>query len=479
MLVTTVLAYLPSLAGGWLNWDDPWLVRDNPLLAQARWSDLWTILTDLSRPTRLALGAEYLPLRDLSYLFESRFFGLSPAVLRIDNLLIYLLALLLLRRALRALMSDPRIAELAIWIFALAPVHVESVAWIAGRKDLVALLCVSAAFSVYARRSRSAWLFTALLLALSMLGKSMSIAAVALLPMLDLLAHRRPDPKALVLSSIAVALVLSVQLYVGRLVGMTAAPAGGTMLTALATMGPVWLRYLYCLLWPGALSLVHDVPTRTSFDAWSIMGYGVVVLWLAVAAIHLKKKRQPWLLASWLAFVVPLVPVSQILFSLQNRMADRYLWLSALAPALLLAGLISRFRRAGWVISVGFLVLCGAGTAQRANLFGDSALVFADATAKTRTSTAAPYQLAMAYEAMGDDARARAAYRNLLERSNVGEPVRRATNNLARLEARHGHWREAERVLRRGLKHFADDAKMRDNLQKVLEHLAATRGSAP
>ena len=92
MLVTTVLAYLPSLAGGWLNWDDPWLVRDNPLLAQARWSDLWTILTDLSRPTRLALGAEYLPLRDLSYLFESRFFGLSPAVLRIDNLLIYLLA---------------------------------------------------------------------------------------------------------------------------------------------------------------------------------------------------------------------------------------------------------------------------------------------------------------------------------------------------------------------------------------------------
>jgi hypothetical protein len=298
------------------------------------------------------------------------------------------------------------------------------------------------------------------------------VVAVALLPVCDVLGRRRPDLRALGLGGLAVLLVVPLHVFVGHGVGMMAELPGGSRISAVMTMGEVWLRYLGALLWPPSLSLIHDVPIRTSWDRVSLLGYTALLGWLALGLGLLWRRRSPMVLSTLALFIVPLIPVSQILYPLQNRMADRYLWLSVFAIALVVATLASRFPKYGLL---GAALVCGglAGfSAHRATLFGDPVLAFTDATDKTRLSPVAPYQLGQAYEAAGDFDRARAAYQAVLARDPGSEAGRRATNNWARLESRRGRWDLAEAILRDGLSRFPRDAKMVDNLDRTVRRRA-------
>jgi protein O-mannosyl-transferase len=244
---------------------------------------------------------------------------------------------------------------------------------------------------------------------------------------------------------------------------------GGSRWTAIMTMGPVWLRYGELLGWPGSLSLLHDVPVRTAWSAAGVLGYAILVFWGVVGVWLWRERRVSVPLGAWLWFVVPLLPVSQIAFPLQNLMADRYLLLPVLALGLLAVPLVERAPRWG-LAAVGVLVASFTiATAQRSALFADSVSLFADALGKTQLSALAPYQLGKALEDSGDEPGARAAYEEVLRRApGASDEARRATNNLAKLYARAGRLAEAERVLRRGIGIWPEDRKMRDNLRKVL-----------
>ena len=469
LVVVTLLAYLPSLGGTWLNWDDPWLIRDNPILNGGGVSALARIWTDFSLETRLALGAEYLPIRDTELLVELSLFGPSPRLLRLTNLLIYLVAVIAFRGALQRTIGTFWPAEAAAWIFALHPVHVESVAWLAGRKDVLALAFVGGALFVHAGSSRRRLWLVPLLLLLAHLSKSMTVTAVGLVFAQDLLARRRPDPKLYVAALGVAVIALTAHLAVGRSVGMTEDPAGGSRVAQIATMGPIWLRYAWLLVWPPALSLVQDVVVRTTLDLLSIAGWSTLAAWGAGGVLLWRRRAEPRLFALWLWFVVPLIPVSQVLFPLQNQMADRYLFLSVMAPALLLAWCFERAPRLGAPVAAVATLGITLATTARSSLFADSAAVFADATAKTRLSPMAPYQLAQALEAYGDWPGAVRQYEETLRRAaGSGEAGRRATNNLAKLHARAGRLAQAERVLRDGRASWPDDPKILRNLAEVL-----------
>ena len=193
-------------------------------------------------------------------------------------------------------------------------------------------------------------------------------------------------------------------------------------------------------------------------------------------AVHQWRRNRPQLLVAMGFFLVPLLPVSQIIAPLQNRMADRYLWWSVWALCVFLVRLVERWPRFGASLSSAFLLFWLTVTAERAALFGDSALAFADATTKTNKSGIAPYQLAMALDEQGATERARDAFEEVWRRTRGrDETSRRATNNLARLEARQGNLARAEWVLRRGLQYFPNDPVMQGNLVKVLAKQALAR----
>jgi len=466
--VVLLLVYLPSLSGGFLVWDDPWLVVQNSLITRGGGREIWAILTDLSFATRHTLGAEYLPLRDLSHVLESAAFGLAPQLLRVNNLIIYVVAILLLREALLCTLGRKWTTELCVLIFALHPVHVESVAWIAGRKDVLALAFVAAMLWAWCREGGRLLGWAVAFYAAALLSKSMSVAGIVLVVVFDLVAERRLAWRALLVLALPAVLIMPLHWKVGSLMHMVGAPAGGTRWAAAATMGPVWWRYIECCFNPAALSIVHDVPIRTSWNAVAASGWAFLIGSGILAARTWWRDDEPAWLAAWLTFFVPLAPVSQVIVPLQNRMADRYLWLSVLALAWLMALLMRKFERLGASTGALLVLLFAGSTAWRAGLFGDSVSLFSDATRKTKASTVAPYLLGYALEQRKNEPAARAAYAEALRRNGQDDAARSATNNLARLEASRGALAEAEAILRKGIHKFPEDGKMRDNLIKVL-----------
>jgi tetratricopeptide (TPR) repeat protein len=479
LVALTCAAYAPIYGAGFLNLDDPWLIQDNPHYAPGAWRTPWLAFSDLSRETRMQLGAEYLPLRDLLGWLETRVFGTWAPGMHGVSVALYAGAVLLLRGALARCFGGGAGVELASLLFALHPAHAESVAWLAGQKDVLALLFVCAALYVHAGERASRRALVPLLVLCACLSKAMASAAILLLAAQDLAQRRRPDAWLYAGTSLAIGASLAVQLYVGHVVGMLAAPAGGTRYTALITMGPVWLRYLTLAFAPLQNSISYDVPDRTSWDAAALAGYSAMLGWLALGLLRARRGAiRP--LFSWLWFYGPLLPVSQVLAPLQNRMADRYLWLSVLAPCLVYGWAIEavagaaalRWRTwlahglAGLLVAFGFW-LC----LERSTLFSDSMLVFSDGARKTRHNTDAPLQLGKALEERGDLGAAVLAYREVLTRA-PHDPVpdaRRAANSLARLLARQGQLEAAERVLRSALVRFPDEPVVRNNLIKVLK----------
>lgn len=467
LCLAVVVVYVPSLSARFLNWDDPWLIEHNQLLQQPGFDTLLTIVSDFSRGVRLKLGAEYLPVRDLSVFLELQLFGKQPLLFRLVNLGLYLCGVLIWRAYFRRVLENPFQAEIVAWVFALHPVHAESVAWLSGRKDVLALLFLGLSLWAHAGSHRWRWAFVPTTLLLSHFSKAASVIGVGLLVVSDFLKGRKPQWTTYVLALVAALAAASIHLLVGHLVGMTTEPPGGSRYTAFITMGDVFLRYAVIALWPASLSIVHDVPTRTNWTLGAVSGYAFLALTLGAGAWLWLRRKKRWALSAWAWFALPLIVVSQFLFALQNRMADRYLWLSVAAVGMLLAAILKP-RRLDYAVAFAACLLLGAATAQRAHLFSDSRLVFADATRKTSRSLVAPYQLGHAHEANNDVRAAIAAYETVLaRRRGREEAARRASNNLARLYARQGRLSEAETLLRQGMTLWPDDPKLLSNLVKI------------
>jgi hypothetical protein len=474
LALTLVLVYLPSLGGGFLTLDDAWLVRDSPMPGWPAGHALRTIWSDFRVATRLVLGAEYLPVRDTATWVTARLFGRSPEALRVLNLAAYVGAVLCFRAAIRATLQDRATAELTVWLFALHPVHAESVAWIAGEKDVLALLFACAALAVHARRARGQVFLVPTLVALAALSKAVTVITPALLLVGDLLARRRPARATTVASATVAAFVLLVHLRVGATVSMVAAPHGGSRIGTFLTMGPVFLRYVALAVWPPLCSLFHEVPVRTTWTADAVLAYGLLLSWL-VAGLAAALRGRPLLLAALGWWVIPLLPVSQVLFPLQNVMADRYLLLSVAAPCLLVAHCVALPReRAGalpWrhAVATALVVALGAATCARANLFGSEPDLYLDAYRKEPGHPGAAYQLGWLAEQRSNVAEAEEWYaRATSALASTHDARRMAASNLAKLLARRGALADAESVLATARESFPGDPKLLGNLAEVV-----------
>lgn len=239
-----LLVYLPSLGGGFLNWDDPWLIQNSPLVKLSGAQAFRAIFLDLSLDTRMALGAEYLPIRDLSYFIDFKLFGLSPLGLRLSSLSIYGISIVLIYRLGRRLGGSDWGAFAFAASFALHPVHVESVAWLAGRKDVLSLALGSALLLVYLGQARGRLVWLTVLGGCVVASKLQGVVFIGLMPLFSWGMGRRVDARGLLAATLGAACIVPVQLRVAASVGMVTVDADFNLLARGFTMGPVWLRYL-------------------------------------------------------------------------------------------------------------------------------------------------------------------------------------------------------------------------------------------
>jgi hypothetical protein len=476
LATAVVLLYAPTLGADWLEYDDDWLVRDNPFLNRPTLEHLATIWTAFDRGTRLALGAEYLPIRDTSEWIEARLVGVSPFAARLVSLAIYVAGCLLIRRWLLELVSGERaVAETASWVFALHPVHAESVAWIAGRKDVLALALTAGALVAYA--SDRAWVRRAavpLCVALACLSKAVSVVVPLLLPLHDFLKRRRADPIALGGAAVASAFTLAIHLHVGSTVSMIATLPGGSRAAALATMGPVFVRYVGVAFGVLQGSIVYDVPDRAPGDPVAVVSWLFLALLAGLGvALALRGNRLP--LFAMAVFAISLAPVSQIVAPLQNRMADRYLLVAVLGPVLVLAAGVVRVARwvgrseAVFALAAAVVLPFGVLGALRVRTFADPEVLWTEAIERAPRSPVGPYQRAMHRRQRGDLIGAEADFREALARDGMRtEKGRRAANNLAILLASTGREEEAIALLERAVERYPDDPRVRHNLARLL-----------
>lgn len=407
ILCLTLLLYIPSLHNGYIEIDTPWLVVENPILSRGMDKNiaftLQQIWLDLDVGTRLTLGAEYLPVRDMSVLLDWWIFGDNWLFHHIHSLFYYLCSIFLLWKINIRLFGTNTITWWGTLLFAILPVHVESVAWLASRKDVLSLCLGLWAVYIYLENKRL--LVPTFLLILSYWAKNTAIVFAPLLFILAFLHHREKptDIKSWLgffgqwlAPAVVLFALLYITMHVGSSVAMFAHARGSTSLETWTVAGQTWIQYASMLIYPNRLSLFYPEPTPIAPLSLSHISANMLLLSLVAGTIFAvyrnihQASTHTLLLALGSAMIIfGLLPVSQIT-PIQNLIADRYLLLPSIGYSWLCMALAHKLSSMihnplQWTIRCTVLLWfgwLGYGTWQRNILFQDTLLLWTDVTNK-------------------------------------------------------------------------------------------------
>ncbi len=348
LVVATVGVYWQVAGNGFVNFDDPDYVSANPRVQSGLNSE----------SVRWAFTALYSsnwhPVTWLSHMLDSQIYGAKPAGHHVTNLIFHTLNSLLLFGLLLRMTGALWRSAMVAALFALHPLHVESVAWVSERKDVLCtcfgLLCLWA-YVRYAQagnrpaRSLGWYLLSLLFLALGLMSKPMLVTLPCLLLLLDywplgrirlprlsapvnadfrpvgmgrLVAEKIPF---FVLSATSSVVTFLVQKACGAMVPLAAAPLDARIANAFAGYG----TYLMKTFWPSGLAVFYPL-TPADWGSAGTLGALLVILGVTVAVVYFARSR-PYLLVGWLWFLGTLVPVIGFVQVGRQGMADRYTYL--------------------------------------------------------------------------------------------------------------------------------------------------------
>jgi len=376
-----LLAYLPSLGGPFFT-DDHAYVVDNASLRSVPLDRPWRLFVERTNPY------EYLPLRDLSYRIDLALFGTAPVGFKLHNLALYAVCCLFVWLAAGELarVLDPArsvsanrawLAAAATALFAAHPAHVESVAWVSGRKDLVSGVFAFAAlwcFVAGVRRDRGpGWLAASVTcFALALLGKATVLPLVAVMAVF-LVARTRSRPLARreIIALAAATVVAFAALALHASVGaQTDVLRTGAPSTAADSSGWLPARILGALtgiaLFPVRLRLIYDLGGE---GTERLIDYLLVGVALGGAAWGLWRMRRGASLPAYGLVFFPLMclPFLQIVpYRTWSLASERFLFVPLLGLALAVAWTLTRVgRRVGAVVGTLTFVLLLGGTLAR------------------------------------------------------------------------------------------------------------------
>ena len=333
------LAYVSAVPNALTNWDDRALVLAEPAAKSLDASSISQVL-------RSPVGKAYLPLRTLSYAADHAIWGHRAWGYHLTNVLLHAANAALAFAVVARLCASTRAGLLCAILFAVHPMQTESVAWVAGRRDVLSALFYLSAVAWYMRamlRSERA-LAAGGLLILACLSKGTSVvfpAAALLLECFWLPARAagRAMPAArrrLVVRQAAAWVIagamIAVHVSVGRSKQVIRRAHGGSARVNVATMSKAFTSYLAAMAWPVHLSaLRHFPPVRA-------VGWLLGPALFAAAAVGLLASRRARLGGIGLAwFGIGLLPVSGIVFPLSCPYAERYVYVPCVGLLMLAA----------------------------------------------------------------------------------------------------------------------------------------------
>ena len=465
--------YLPAFSAGFV-WDDE-VFTD--AAAVREWSGLWKIWFAFS-PRAIPNEGHYWPLVHTTFWIEHKLWGFAPAGYHAVNVLLHAANTVLLWR-LAGRLEVPGAWAIAA-VFAVHPLHVESVAWVIERKDLLSALFYLAAVSAWLRFSEgSRWKHYVLALVLFVLGllcKSIVVTLPAALLICHWWKRGRVDGADLLRLApffavgIAVA-VADTAFYAAR----EPLDLGYTVVErALIAAHALWF-YVEKLLWPAGLAVIYPHWAVDAADplAWGRLA-AIVALGAALWVFRRRIGRGPFAGAAF--FAVTLSPVLGFVdygYMQFSFVADRYQYLAGIGPIAVLTGaaalgarrLPERPRMAAAGFAAVALAVLGTLTFRQAEIYRDEVTFFGHIVAHNPAARGAQGNLGKALLDAGRLKEALSVFDAALERTPDDVD---ALANAGVALIRTGRFDEAEELLRRGL---ALDPRHRIVLQNLAESL--------
>ena len=374
LAVGTVALYVPSLKNGFVNIDDPYYVTRNAHVLQGvTWSNLVWAFGTKDNPS-----ANWHPLTSMSHMLDVQWYGTNPAGHHFTNIFLHTLDVVLLFLFLQSITGLALRSASVAALFAVHPLNVESVAWIAERKAVLCVMFLLLALWAYGWYTRKPgvvrYLCVLLFFALGLMSKIMVIALPFGLLLLDYWPLRRlPNPgelgearpflsvfRTLVTEKIPLLLLAAaggwMTLYVHHKEGaLTAAmPFSWRLQNVLYS----YAAYLGKAVWPARLAVFYPHP-ENSLPWWRLLLAASVLI--AISAIVWRFRAKRYLLFGWLWYLGTMFPMIGLVQSGRQGMADRYMHIPMLgiivALVWLLADWATRLKLNQGLLTVSFFIL--------------------------------------------------------------------------------------------------------------------------
>jgi hypothetical protein len=326
IIAVTAWLYAPTRNFEFVNWDDGWYVLYNPLIQSWSLENLKGIATE-------TVIRNYAPLTIFSFLIDYSLWGEWAGGYHLVNVALHAVNAVLVFFLVRQLTGRASVAAATALLFAVHPVHVESVAWVSSRKGLLSGALILGSLLCWLRPNRGpkeeAWGIA--ILALALLAKANAVVLPAIVLAYDVLVVRRRFVEAFVRQVIPGILCvwcllanMSAQM---TMLGGVRGHFALSKLEILAVDGIILWKYVAMLFWPEGLCVLYNPPT-TGIWALAIagaIGWACVFWW-----VWSRRSTQPLLLFAFASWMLLLFPVLNF-FPITTLMNDRYLYLPSIA----------------------------------------------------------------------------------------------------------------------------------------------------
>jgi len=407
--------FLPATRNGFVNYDDTLYVTENPHVQSGpTWANLKWALTS-------SHALNWHPLTWLSHMTDCQLYGLNPAGHHLTSVLLHVLNTLLLFLVLQRMTGATGRSLAVAALFGLHPLRVESVAWIAERKDVLSglfFMLTLLAYTHYVQqakvqgpKSKLFYVLTLVAFAFGLMSKPMLVTVPFFLLLLDWWPLRRFTIHDLRFthSSVIAPLVREKAPFLllaaaSSVVTFRVQQSGGAVFEVLPLSARMehalvsYCRYLGKLLWPTDLAVYY--PHVSHWPVAIVLACGAALAIVTTIAILLSR-RHPYFPFGWFWFLGMLVPVIGLVQAGSQSMADRYTYLPMIGILVIIVWGIHDLagRRRHWEIAlsavgVAAAVACIALTYRQIGYWKDSETLFRHAIAVTEKNTIALNNLA-------------------------------------------------------------------------------------
>ena len=376
IVLATIFVYGQIRKHDFIGYDDDKYVTENHYVRQglSKESVIWAF--------RSTHASNWHPITWLSHMLDVELFGMNAGAHHLTNLLFHILNSLLLFIVFRKMTAHVWQSGIVALLFAIHPLHVESVAWVAERKDVLSTFLGLLAIWSYAgfvqRPAIARYLSVVGFFSLGLMAKPMVVTLPFVLLLLDYWPLNRiqvgqsneyngkPNHGLPLLRLIYEKIPLLVLAGISCVVTFLAQKKGEALglldvqplMMRVANAVVSYLKYLQKMIWPHDLAILYPYPEVIT--AWQILGASAVLGSVTFLTIRYRK-RLPWLFVGWFWYVGTLVPVIGLVQVGVQAMADRYTYIPLIGVFIMLtwgtAALIGNWRYKKIALSVIAIVV--------------------------------------------------------------------------------------------------------------------------